>query len=44
MTPFQLEGIGAVISIGSLRTGWMKLMWCAGRQMPPSGVERGAPD
>ena len=41
--PFHEAGGGAMMSISSLRTGWMKRISCEWRQIPPSGFERGAP-
>ena len=42
-TPFQEAGTGASRKISVFFTGWMKRMERAWRDMPPSGLERGAP-
>ena len=42
-TPFQEAGTGASRKTSVFFTGWMKRMERAWREMPPSGLERGAP-
>ena len=42
-TPFQEAGTGASRKSSVFFTGWMKRMERAWREMPPSGLERGAP-